>query len=78
MKNNEDRYDISNVSGTSKVSYQIYNLKLGLYEGSLIYAYPFNFFNIKNAKKHIKDRKLKNCQIHKIERITVDKIQVVI
>jgi hypothetical protein len=71
-------YDTAKISGISKIGYQIFLKKEKRYDGSIMYAYPFSFFTIENAKQHIKNRNLKNVEIHKIESITLEKEPVIV
>ncbi len=75
--NDDLGYEISDLTGISKIYYQVYNTKNKSYEGSRMYAYPFRFFKISYAKKFIKERKLENYEIHKIEDIIISKKPVI-
>lgn len=71
-------YDTANISGLSKVCYRVYDKKYKVYLGWQKIMIGYSFFNIKNAKRYIKDNKLKNVEIHKLETITIQKEPVVV
>lgn len=60
-----------------KLRYNVWNKKYKCYEGNGIIC-QFEFFTVANAKKYIKNKNLKNYEIHKIETIVIEKMPEVV
>ena len=71
-------YETADLNGQSKIYYQVYNKTDKVYEGWWRVSLGWEFDSVKNAKRYVKQHKLKNFEIHKRETITIDKTIIVI